>query len=418
MTEFLVSLGKVNLAMSAAIFAVYIFRHPVRAAFHAQIAYGLWLLVPVAAIASLLPPRAVLVSHVEGATFPTAVGTMQSALPVPQNVSMDWAPLLLVAWLAGTFAMALYLMRLQHRFHLAERDGTAGPAVAGLFRPRIVIPAKFHADFSQPEQEAILAHERAHLSRQDARVNALIALLRCLCWFNPLVQIGAIWMRRDQELACDAAALRAVSRLDYARALLKSQMTAMALPLGCAWPGSEHPLTERVALLKHQPPKSIRRCVGVLLVALTVAAGGLGAWAAQPPTVREAAGEHRILPCNMFTTKNPGQMIAGLRRTVGGVTVYVLLQSKTHETLTNGNIVGTGNVQLCLPNGIATADTFTEGVAGITLTGNVAFNDALGMLKGKKLVFEPHTGALDLDDRKLASGWPNCSALKADSCTD
>jgi hypothetical protein len=178
--------------------------------------------------------------------------------------------------------MALYLMRLQHGFRLAERAGTAGPAVAGFFRPRIVVPAAFDAHFSHPECEAILAHEREHLSRQDARVNALVALLRCVCWFNPLVHFGSGWLRRDQELACDAAALREVPRLDYARALLKSQLPAVSSPLGCAWPGSEHPLTERVALLKRPPPKAARRWAGIALVALAAATGGWGAWAAQP----------------------------------------------------------------------------------------------------------------------------------------
>ena len=57
MTDFLILLGKLNFVIGAAIIAVYLLRLPFRAAFHTQIAYGLWLLVPVAALASLLPPR-------------------------------------------------------------------------------------------------------------------------------------------------------------------------------------------------------------------------------------------------------------------------------------------------------------------------------------------------------------------------
>ena len=84
------------------------------------------------------------------------------------------------------------------------RRGEAGPAVLGFLRPRIVTPDGFQTHFTPQEQAAILTHERVHLARQDARINALAALLRCLCWFNPLIHLGARWLRIDQELACDA----------------------------------------------------------------------------------------------------------------------------------------------------------------------------------------------------------------------
>src|SRR6201999_1923955 len=100
-----------------------------------------------------------------------------------------------------------------------------GPAVLGMLRPRIVMPDAFQEHFTAAEQAAILAHERVHLARQDARINALAAFLRCFCWFNPLIHLGARWLRIDQELACDAIAVSAsVSRQTYAKALLKSQL--------------------------------------------------------------------------------------------------------------------------------------------------------------------------------------------------
>jgi len=58
---------------------------------------------------------------------------------------------------------------------------------------------QFSRAFHVQEQAAILAHERIHLARQDARINALAALLRCLCWFNPLIHLGARWLRIDQN---------------------------------------------------------------------------------------------------------------------------------------------------------------------------------------------------------------------------
>ena len=57
MADFLFLLAKINLAIAGAILIVALLRCPMRAAFHVHVAYALWLLVPAAALASLLPPR-------------------------------------------------------------------------------------------------------------------------------------------------------------------------------------------------------------------------------------------------------------------------------------------------------------------------------------------------------------------------
>jgi beta-lactamase regulating signal transducer with metallopeptidase domain len=301
--------------MGAAIVVVFLLRRPLRASFGAPVAYALWLLVPVACLASLLPPRTYApppayvmplqnpAAQNPAAQMPATMPMAQPAPRIPEQLTAhiappmisaktasldsafpDYAALLFAVWTLGTVLMALYLARLQVRFHATMRLGEAGPAVLGFFRPRLVMPDTFEEQFTVAEQAAILAHERVHLARQDARINALAALLRCLCWFNPLIHLGAASMRIDQELACDATALAgAVSRRDYAKALLKSQMMVTLLPLGCNWPGSQHPLIERIALLKRKRPGRARRIAGTGLILFVATCAGLGAWAAQTP---------------------------------------------------------------------------------------------------------------------------------------
>jgi len=309
MSAFLLLMLKVNLAMGAGVVLVSLLRRPLRELFGAPIAYAIWFLVPIAGLASLLPPRTVhpvpvttvhvpvvSVTSVINHIAPSALSVtgqlagrgaaMSSAMAAPAAVYQwpDTALLFFAAWALGALVMTLYLIRLQLRFSAAMRQGKAGPAVLGFLRPRIVTPNSFQDHFTRAEQAAILAHERIHLARQDARINALTALLRCLCWFNPLIHLGARWLRIDQELACDATAVAsAISRRDYAEALLKSQMMVLSLPLGCNWPGSQHPLVERIALLKRKSPGPARRLAGVSLVLLAASFAGLGAWAAQPP---------------------------------------------------------------------------------------------------------------------------------------
>jgi beta-lactamase regulating signal transducer with metallopeptidase domain len=405
MTDFLFLLAKVNLAMAAGIVAVALLRRPVRAAFHASVTYALWLLVPVAGLASLLPPRVAAITappiaaHAASAQIPAALG---SAHMVVQAASFAASMALLAAWLVGAGAMLLYLARAQRNFHNAERLGAAGPAVVGFFRPRIVVPADFTMLFSAHEQAAILAHEKVHLARQDARLNAIVALLRCLNWFNPLVHLGALWFRRDQELACDTAALGHVSRLDYANALLKSQMRTVTLPVGCSWPASEHPLTERVALLKRPMPTRARRWTGAALVLSLTSLAGLGAWAAQPSQV--APAKHNFV----------GGIVYAQRNGSGAPASFLTLEAGKQEKSLS---LWSSHVTMHFPYGMALADSAiydfdTQSDAGgktITLMGHVKLliaQSGIDGLPGQRLVFDARTGLLNLDGKLMPSGMP------------
>jgi beta-lactamase regulating signal transducer with metallopeptidase domain len=367
MSAFLLFLVKLNLAMAAAIVLVSLLRRPLRHLFGASIAYAVWFLVPIAGIASLLPPRVVTpalaqLSPVyvpaasisapamdfaprvaEQLTGQSAVTAVMAPPLTPAHAMPDTALLLFAAWALGTLLMALYLTRLQLSFSAAVRVREAGPAVLGFFHPRIVTPDNFQKRFSPREQAAILAHERVHLARQDARINALTALLRCLCWFNPLIHLGARWLRIDQELACDATVVAgAIPRGDYAKALLKSQMVTTALPVGCNWTGSQHPLIERIALLKRQPPSIARRLAGASLVLLAATSAGLGAWAAQPPVIAmpETAG-----PSSLARATLPA-IVAAPSLTPPALTPPALtpedIRQTVVQTVANANPAGSG----------------------------------------------------------------------------
>mgnify|MGYP000087070976 CR=1 FL=1 len=55
------------------------------------------------------------------------------------------------------------------------RAGRAGPAVVGVLKPRIVTPDDFTGLYTPREQLVVLAHERTHIARHDARANAAVA---------------------------------------------------------------------------------------------------------------------------------------------------------------------------------------------------------------------------------------------------
>lgn len=301
--ELALLLARANLVAAAAILLVLALRTPVAQRFGAQSAYLTWMSVPLAALASLLPARRILV---EATAAAPAIGPAVAAGPatiLPRGLvdtSFDSGPTLLAVWLAGAAVFLALLAWRQRRFirslgrlsaeaglFRAEAAGV-GPALVGALAPRIVVPADFEARFSAEERALVIDHERTHLRRGDHLVNAAAAALQCLCWFNPLVHLAAFHLRLDQELACDAAVVAGApaARKRYAEAMLKTQFAATAAPFACAWPArSAHPMTLRIAMLKAPAPAAARRWAGLVLATLLSAGAGVTAWAAQPPRI-------------------------------------------------------------------------------------------------------------------------------------
>lgn len=292
--DILATLVETTLAASMALLLVLMLRRPVRRWLGASAAYALWLCVPVAAVAVLLPARqgetqwAIAMPGVS--LSPVQAGTAASASDGSLGA---W---LLAVWLAGVLVAAARFWSQQRRFMrglgaLADRgDGLLVaqnrhglPAVVGVLRPRIVVPADFDRRYSPEERALVLHHERTHIARGDLPANLLAVSLRCLHWFNPLLHYALRRYRLDQELACDewVIARHPDARRVYGEAMLKTQLDGLPLPVGCHWP-ARHPLKERIAMLKRPSPSRKHWIATTILVSASLAATAYGAWAAQP----------------------------------------------------------------------------------------------------------------------------------------
>lgn len=304
--ELLQGLIEATVAGSAAAALVLALRRPMRAAFGAQVAYALWLLPALAMLATLLPAATIAVERLP-ATPALVLSADIAVTAAAVQPGLDIAALLLVLWLCGALLAAGWLWRAQAAFRrglgqllphgdaLRAQAASAGlPATLGLWRPRIVLPSDFEERFDPAQRALVLAHERRHVARLDPWANAATALLRCLCWFNPLFHLAAARMRHDQELACDADVLAAhpQQRRRYGDALLNVQLALQTAPLGCHF-GFGHPLKERIMLLNRERPALRMRRAGMALLALAAGATAWSVWAAQPPRtqVLPAAGD-------------------------------------------------------------------------------------------------------------------------------
>lgn len=76
----------------------------------------------------------------------------------------------------------------------------------GVRSPKILLPATA-SSWSEERIQVVLAHELAHVVRNDWLWQISAELLRALHWFNPLVWLVSRRLREESERACDDAVL-------------------------------------------------------------------------------------------------------------------------------------------------------------------------------------------------------------------
>jgi beta-lactamase regulating signal transducer with metallopeptidase domain len=316
------------LVFTASVLIVMAMRKPCRRLFGAERTFHLWLLPPLALLASQLPHASAtpvviwspVVSAITSATIVSSVHDTASSV-------IGWHGWIVSLWLLGSvaslllagFAQARYRARLYGaNTRIDARSGRTilhalgtdvGPALVGVWRSCIVLPADFESRYDAIEQQLILAHETIHARRHDGWWSLLAQIAAAMLWFHPLAWWALAALRHDQELACDAAVLRehGAQRRSYANAMLKTQSAAFVLPVGCPW-SPRHPITERIAMLKLPQPDLLHRRVGGALVAV-LAIGVTGAAYAATPAPPAKAGKIMV---DRYTLKvdvdHPGSM--------------------------------------------------------------------------------------------------------------
>ena len=100
-------------------------------------------------------------------------------------------------------------VRLQRRVTLLRMPRAISPMAFGIFRPTLGLPPDFESKLSVAEQEAVLAHELAHLAAKDPLWFLLADVTTALLWWHPFVW----WARRSLQGASELAADEASAML-------------------------------------------------------------------------------------------------------------------------------------------------------------------------------------------------------------
>lgn len=131
-----------------------------------------------------------------------------------------------VAAIASVFILYYFsgreLKKLVHiKEHIYECDRVSMPMVYGLFRPKIILPAKAMSEENRVGY--LIAHENTHRKRHDNIWRFLAIIVASVHWFNPLIWLYVKSFFEDMELACDEGSIKKMGeeeRKQYAYTLL------------------------------------------------------------------------------------------------------------------------------------------------------------------------------------------------------
>lgn len=124
----------------------------------------------------------------------------------------------------GEFRRLCHRMHVRRPVRLLEMADITSPALTIGLRPKVLLPSFLAEEGRAEERRFALLHELTHLKRGDDLILLWYGLLRCLWWFHPVVYLMEKPFRMDMESACDARAVRGMSRqekLAYAALLLE-----------------------------------------------------------------------------------------------------------------------------------------------------------------------------------------------------
>jgi beta-lactamase regulating signal transducer with metallopeptidase domain len=236
-----------------------------------------------------------------------------TSIPLPSRV-IDWSGarsytsstrinmILRDIWLAGSCTLVLFLGATTALFHRRKRSwapGTlhgvqvlvsesVGPAVVGLIRSRIVVPAWVLKE-SPEQQRYVMAHEQSHLNARDPLLVAVAMTLLVSMPWSPLLWWQFHRLRCAIEVDCDARVLVSGGDVgEYCETLIQvGQNQSEYIGAVTAMSESVSFLERRIRIMLSKPRKWAR----VSAFTLISIALGMTIFAAQvtPPAAPERA---------------------------------------------------------------------------------------------------------------------------------
>lgn len=134
-----------------------------------------------------------------------------------QSFSFNMAEAIAFLWLAVAVLLAVYkiicyvIFKIsvyknstpefkRGRVSIRKSAGFASPLLIGILKPVLLIPEDL---VDKEELNHVLNHELMHYKRCDILYKWLVAFVKCIHWFNPLVYVLAKEIDTECEISCD-----------------------------------------------------------------------------------------------------------------------------------------------------------------------------------------------------------------------
>lgn len=155
-----------------------------------------------------------------------------------------------------------YLQKMQVNFPVVVRksEEIEVPMVFGILKPMVLLPAGLVFNMPPEQLQAILAHELAHVRRQDFAVNLIQSILEMLFFYHPAFWWINLSVRESREQATDDLAIGSgakASDLAHALAHIVNRTAMQAPELAMAAQKSGFPTLHRIQRMMGAKPSKL-----------------------------------------------------------------------------------------------------------------------------------------------------------------
>jgi bla regulator protein BlaR1 len=245
---------------------------------------------------------------------------------VPLNGAVEWTPMvLLIVWALGIEFVVTQRLRAWRVVRAAVRESTPmrvvtdslpaqteirssptvlEPAVVGMWRPILLLPAGIEQRLTPAELESVIAHEACHVTSRDNLTAGVQMLIECLFWFHPAVWWIGGRLIQERERACDEHVLGLLQNPRvYADGIVNVCKYYVGAPLPCVPGVSSSDLRRRIErIMRNETGEAISRrtriVLGIAASLVLIAPIVAGAVTAAPDTTTLQAPGRPSLPTN------------------------------------------------------------------------------------------------------------------------
>jgi beta-lactamase regulating signal transducer with metallopeptidase domain len=105
--------------------------------------------------------------------------------------------------LMETIALFVQKLNIKRKIKIVESLVVKIPMVIGHFKPFIIMPAGLATALPYDQVEAIIAHELAHIKRNDYFINILKSILEVIYFYHPVIWWISSLIEKERENCCD-----------------------------------------------------------------------------------------------------------------------------------------------------------------------------------------------------------------------